>query len=108
MTEHKMFPFIERWFYAGLAFSSTLTSINSLSCISMNNEKYRVRPQIVSVNSKKPVFSPFSIKASKGSGSCNNINEPYPKSCVPYTAKNLNLKVFQLMSKTNQTRHRME
>ena len=76
MREHKMFRFIKRWFYAGLASSSTLTSINSLSCILMNNQECRVRPQIISVNSKEPVFSPFSIKTSKCIGSCNNINEP--------------------------------
>ena len=105
MREHKMFRFIKRWFYAGLASSSTLTSINSLSCILMNNQECRVRPQIISVNSKEPVFSPFSIKTSKCIGSCNNINEPYPKLCVPYTAKNLNVKVFHLMSRTNETRH---
>ena len=84
---------------------STLTSLNSLNCISMNNQECKVRPQIVNVNSDEPVFYPFSIKTSKCSGSCNNISNPYAKICVPDVVKNLNFKAFNLMSKTNETRH---
>ena len=52
-------------------------------------------------------FFPFSIETSKCSGSCNSINYPYAKNRVPDVVKNLNVKVFNLMSKTNETRHRM-
>ena len=48
---------------------------------------------------------PFSIKKSKCSGSCNNINDPYAKICVPDVIKTLNVKVFNLMSRTNETRY---
>ena len=51
------------------------------------------------------LFFPFSIKTSKCSGSGNNINHPYAKICVPDAVKNLNVKVFNLMSRTNETRH---
>ena len=78
-----------------------------LSCISINNQECKVRPKIANVNSKGPVFFPFSIKKSKCSGSCNNINNPYAKLCVSDVVKNLNAKVFNLMSRTNETRHRM-
>ena len=50
-------------------------------------------------------FFPFSIKKSKCCGSCNNINNPYVKLCVPDVAKTLNVRTFNLMSKTNETRH---
>ena len=70
----------------------------------MNNQACKVRPEIVNVNSNEPVFYPFSIKASKCSGSCNNINDPYAKICVPDVIKDLNVKVFNLMSRTNETR----
>ena len=49
----------------------------------MNNQECKVRPQIVNVNSKEPIFFPFSIKTRKCSGSCNNINDLYAKLCVP-------------------------
>ena len=50
------------------------------------------------------IFYPFSIKTSKCSGSCNNINNPYAKIFVPNVIKDLNAKVFNLMSRTNETR----
>ena len=60
----------------------------------MNNEECKVRPQFVNVNSEEPVFFPFSIKISKCSGSCNNINNLYAKLCVPDVAKKINVRVF--------------
>ena len=100
-----MLRFIKKCFFTGLAFLSILTGVNSLSCISMNNQECWVRPQIVSVNSKGPVFFPFSIKTSKCSGSCNDVNEPHAKLRVPDSVKNLNVRVFILMSRTNEARH---
>ena len=55
-------------------------------------------------NPFQPVFYPFSIKTGKCSGSCNNINDPYAKICVPDVVKNLIVKVFNLMSRTNKTK----
>ena len=100
-----MFGYIKKCFFTGLAFLWTLTSVNLLSCSSMNNQECRVRPQILNLYRNEPVLFPFSIKTSKCSGSCNNINDPYAKLCVPDVVKNLNVKVFSLMSRTNETRH---
>ena len=102
-----MLGFIKNCIFPGLAFLSILTDINSLSCISMSNQECKVRTQIVNVNNEEPLFFPFSIKTSKCSGSCNNINNPYAKLCVPEVVKNLNVKVFNLMSRINKTRHKM-
>ena len=71
----------------------------------MKNEEYKVRPKIVNINSNDPILYPFSIKVNKCSGHCNSINDPYAKICVPDTVRNLNVKVFNLMSLTNETRH---
>ena len=69
-----MFRFIKRVFYIGLLFLSSLVSTTPLSCIWMNNQECKVRPEIINVKSDEPVLYPFSIKTSKCSGSCNNIN----------------------------------
>ena len=71
----------------------------------MSNQACKARPKIINVNSNNPMFYPFSIEISKCSGSCNNINDPNARICVPDTIKNLNVKVFNLMSRTNETRH---
>ena len=100
-----MFGFIKKVFFCGILSSVNLLTVTPLRCISMNNQECKVRPEIVNVNSDEPVFYPFSIKTSKCSGSCNNINDPYAKMCVPNVVKMLNVKVFNLMSRTNETRY---
>ena len=102
---NKMFGFIKKVFYVGSLFLSSIVSTTPLSCILMNNQACKVRPEIINVNSNEPVFYPFSIKTSKCSGSCNNINDPYAKICVPDVVKDLNVKVFSLMLRTNEARH---
>ena len=97
-----MFRFIKKcFFYNNDVFGCNLSNVNSLKCISMNNQECKVRPEIVNVNSNEPLFYPFSIKTSKCSGSCNNINDPYAKLCVPDVVKKLNVRAFNLMSRTN-------
>ena len=71
----------------------------------MKNQECKTRAQAVNINEDEPAFFPFSIKISKCSGSCNNINHSYTKICIPNVVKNLNVKVFNLMSITNETRH---
>ena len=100
-----MFVFITNVFYIGSLSLSSLVAATSLSCISMNNQACKVRPETNNVNSNELAFYPFSIKTSKCSGSCNKINDPYAKICVSDAVKDLNVKVFDLMLGTNETRH---
>ena len=71
----------------------------------VKNQECKLRPEIVNINSDDPIFYPFSIKINKCSGNCNNISNLYAKICVPDTVKNLNVRIFNLMSLTNETRH---
>ena len=71
----------------------------------MNNQECKIRPETVNVNRDEPVFFPFSIKTRKCSSSCNNINDPFTKLCVSDVVKKINLKVFNLMARANETRH---
>ena len=71
----------------------------------MDNQQRKIRPQLMNVNSDEPSFYLYSIKVNKCSGSCNNINDPYEKLCVPDVVRNINIKVFHLMSRTNETRN---
>ena len=86
-------------------FSFNPLNVNSLQYVSMNNPECKTRTKIVNIKSNEPVFYPFSIKVNKCGGSCSNINDPYAKLCVPDVVKNINVKVFNLMSFSNQTRH---
>ena len=55
-----MFKFIKQIFISTIF--GSLSNVNPLQCISMNNQEFGVRPEIVNVNSSKPLFYPFSIK----------------------------------------------
>ena len=101
----KIFRFVKKVFFVGLTVLSGFASAKSLSCISMSNQKCKTRPQVVNVNGDEPVLFRFRIKISKCSGSCNSINYPYAKSFFPDFVKSLNVKVFNRMSRTNETRH---
>ena len=100
----KIFRFVKKVFFVGLTILSSFTSAVPLNCISMKNQECKARPQVVNVNSNNPIFYPFSIKTSKCSGNCNNINNLYAKLCVPDVIKDLNIKVFNLMWRTNEAR----
>ena len=71
-----MFRFIKQIFISTMMFFGSLSSANSLECVSIKNQECKVRPEIVNANSKEPILFPFSTKACKCSGSCNNINDP--------------------------------
>ena len=99
-----MIVFIKKIFYIGSLFLSSSVSTTPLSCISIKNQECKVRPEIINVNSNNPIFYHFIITINKCSGNCNNINNPCGKICVLDVIKDLNVKVFNLMSRTNETR----
>ena len=104
-----MFVFVKKMFVVAMKFfSCNVLNANPfcaspLKWISMNNQEYKVRPQTFYVNSDEPVVFHFSIKTCSGSG--NNINDPYAKMGVLGVVENENARVFNLVSKTNETRH---
>ena len=89
----RIFNFVKKIVFLGLTVISNITG--ALECISIKNQQCKLRPEIV--------YIPFSVKINKCSGNCNNINSPYARIFVPDIVKNLNVKVFNLMSLTNET-----
>ena len=92
----KIFGFVKKVFFTGLTILSsfintiplstallntTRLNANKMSCISMSNQPCKAGPEIVNVNSNNPIFYPFSVKKSKCSGNCDNINDLYAKIC---------------------------
>ena len=98
----QIFRLIKKVFFLGLTILSNFT--NALDCISMKNSECKVRPKIININSNNPMFHPFSITVNKYSGNCNDINDSYARICVPDIVKNLNVNVFNLMSRTIETK----
>ena len=94
-----MFGFIKKNFFITIAFFSC----NELKCVSMNNQSSKIRPEIININSNEPSFYSYSILVNQCSGSCNNSNDRYVRLCASGVVKIMNIKAFNLMSRTNET-----
>ena len=70
----------------------------------MNNQECKARPKIIDVNNNEPVFYPYTIKVNKCGGNSGSINNPYAKIGIPDIAKSINVRVFNLMQRLNETR----
>ena len=80
---YKMFGFVKKVFIAALSvLSATPLNVNSLECVSMKNQEWKTRSEIINGYTDEPVFYPFNIKVNKCGESCNNINDSYAKMCV--------------------------
>ena len=47
-----------------------LISFNPLRCVWITNPEYEVRPAIVNINSKEPLFYPYNVYLNICRGSC--------------------------------------
>ena len=70
----------------------------------MSNQPCKARSQIINISTNNPTFYPLSVKTRKCDGNCNNINDPYTIICVCDVVKDLDVNVFNLMSRTNETK----
>ena len=69
---------IKKYFFPAMtSFSYNALNVNSLECVSMNNQKCKIRSEIINGNSNEPVLYPYSITINKCKGSCNTINDLY-------------------------------
>ena len=75
-----------------------LISSNLLKCVSMNSQECKVRAAMVNINSNELSLYPYSALVNKCSGRCNDINNRCTKFCVPDFVKDMNIKVFNLVS----------
>ena len=71
-------------------FSRSVLNVALLKCVSTNNQECKIRPVTMSINNDEPSFYPYSVEINKCIGSCNNINDPYAKLCVPDVVKKIN------------------
>ena len=71
----------------------------------MNNQECKINPQIININTDNLFFYPYSTQVNKCSGICNNINSKDAKLYVSGVVQDINLKLFNIVSRTNETRH---
>ena len=85
-------------FIAAIGFIGLNANAIPLKCVSRSDQECKIRPAIMNINSNEPLFYPDSVLVKKFSGSCNDINNPFAKLCVPDVAEDMDIKVFNLIS----------
>ena len=65
----------------------------ALECVSVVNQKCMPRPKILDVYEGigDALFYPYNVLVNKCSGSCNTLDNPMSKICVPKIIKNVNM-----------------
>ena len=58
-----MLGFIKKCFFTAINFFSyNVLNVNSLECLSMNNQEYKIRLEITNVNTNEPIFTPIALQ----------------------------------------------
>ena len=79
----------------------------ALECVSVVNQKCMSRPRILDVNEGvgEGLFYTYNVLVNKFSGSCDTINNPMAKLCVPNFIKRVNMQVYNFLMRLNETRN---
>ena len=85
----------------------SIIKTKALECVSVANQKCMPRPKILDVNEGivEALFYPYKVLVNKCSGSCNTLDNPMSKICVPKIIKNVNMQVYNFLMRLNETRN---
>ena len=83
----------------------SILKVNTLECLSVIIQKCMRRPKILDVNEGvgEALFYPYNVLVNKCS--CNTLDEPMAKLCVPNIIKRVNMKVYIFLMRLNETRN---
>ena len=85
----------------------SIIKTKALGCVLVVNQKCMPRPKILDVNegAGEALFYPHNVLVNKCSGSCDTLDDPMAKLCVPNIIKRLNMKVYNFLMRLNETRN---
>ena len=95
------------WLIVNIKMWLSLFSIietRAIECVSVINRKCMPRPKILDVNEgvSEALFYPYNVLVNKCSGSCDTINNPMAKLCVPDIIKRVNMQVYNFLMMLNE------
>ena len=81
-----------------------LFKTKALECLSVMYQKCMPRPKILDVNEGvgEALFYPYNVLVNKYSGSCDTLDDPMAKMCVPNVIKSVNMKVYNFLMRLNE------
>ena len=79
----------------------------ALECVSVVNQKCMPRTKILDVNEGvgEALFYPCNVLVNKCSGSCDTLDNPIAKLCVPNIIKRINMNAYNFLMRLNETRN---
>ena len=85
----------------------SIIKTKALECVSVVNQKCIPRPKILDVNEGvgEALFYRRNVLVNKCSGSCNTLDDPMAKLCVPNITKRVNMKVYNFLMRLNESRN---
>ena len=81
--------------------------VNALECVSVINQICWPRPKILDVNEGvgEALLYPYNVFVNKCSGSCDTLDNPMTKLCVPNVIKRVNMQVYNFLMILNEPRN---
>ena len=85
----------------------SVLKVNTLECLSLINRECIPRPKILNVNEGigEALFYLYNVLVNKCSGTCDTLDNPMSKICVPKIIKNINTKIYHFLMRLNETRN---
>ena len=85
----------------------SITKTKALEYVSVVNQKCMPRPKILDINEGggEALFYLYNVQVNKCSGSCNTLDNPMAKLCVPNVIKGVNMQVYNFLKMLNETRN---
>ena len=77
----------------------------ALECVSVVNQKCMPRPKILDINEGvgEALIYLYNVLVNKCSGSCDTLDDPMAKLCVPNIIKGINMNVYNFLMRLNET-----
>ena len=85
----------------------SIIKTRALECVSVIHRECMPRPKILDVNEGvgEALFYPYNVLVNKCSGSCDTLDNPMAKLCVPNIINRINMKVYNFLMRLNETRN---
>ena len=85
----------------------SIIKTRTLECVSVIDRKCMSTPKILDINEGvgEALFYPYNVIVNKCSGSCDTLDNPMAKLCVPKIIKRVNMKVYNFLMRLNETRN---
>ena len=101
-----MFGVIKKMFIVLL--TNTVNASNHRKCVSLSNQKCEIQSTLINLHpneyNQEFHYYPFVVNLDRCVGSCNTLNDLFHKVFVPNKTEDLNIHVFKMITRKNESK----